>query len=68
MVKETVCFLSRVCSKRQSGVGQELPWRGMGFWAVADIADSKMKQSRYLVMVVSPWCCWIVYESEVEKF
>jgi hypothetical protein len=37
-------------------VGQESPWRGMGFWAVADTADSNMRQSRYLVMVVSPGC------------
>jgi hypothetical protein len=35
---------------------------------VADTADSKMRQTRYLIMVISPWRCWIVYESEVEKF
>ena len=37
-------------------VGQESPTRGMGVWAKADVADSRMKKSRYLVMVVSPGC------------
>ena len=40
--------------------GQDLPWRGIGVWAVADIAVSNMKQSRYLVMVISPGC-WLDY-------
>jgi len=38
-------------------VGQESPTRGMGVWAEADTAISRVKQSRNLVMVISPgWC------------
>ena len=37
-------------------VGQESPWRGMGGCAVADTAISRVKQSRYLIMVNSPGC------------
>ncbi len=40
-------------------VGQESPTRGMGVWAKADIASSKMEQSRYLVMAISPRCCLV---------
>ncbi len=49
-------------------VGQESPTRGMGVWAVADMAISRMEQSRYLIMGISPGCCWVICESEVEKF
>ena len=48
-------------------VGQESPTLGMGVWAKADTARSKMEQSRYLVMVISPgWC--LVSICEVETF
>ena len=48
-------------------VGQESPTRGMGVWAVAVIAESKMKQIRYLSMGTSPGCCMDSI-CEVEKF
>ena len=38
-------------------VGQESPTRGMGVWARVVVAVDKMKQSRYLVMGISPGCC-----------
>ena len=46
-------------------VGQESPTRGMGGWAVAVVADSKMKHSRYLGMTNSPGAASVVYESYV---
>jgi len=49
-------------------VGQESPTRGMGVWAVADTAIRKMEQSIYPYMIDSPECCWVICESEVEKF
>ncbi len=45
-------------------VGQESPTRGMRVWAVAVIADSKIKQSRYLVMGILLGTASVVYESE----
>ena len=47
-------------------VGQESPMRGMGVWARVLVAESKIMQSRYLVMGISPCLRWIISESEVE--